>query len=211
MSVRATAPSFTECGMLDDPSDHLLLRDLRDGDDGAAAQLYERYVRRLLALTEGRVAPDLAGRLDPEDVVQSVFRSFFRRAQDGLYDVPVGEDLWPLLLVIALNKLRTRGTYHRAARRDVRRERGGEPLVRALEQLEAREPQPFLRLVALEALDGLPAGQRQVAQWRLEGYEVAEIATRVGRSKRSVERLLKDCRESLRHLLPNRSTHAGIK
>ena len=38
----------------------------------------------------------------------------------GDYDVPPGEELWGLLLVIALNKIRTEETFHRAAKRDVR-------------------------------------------------------------------------------------------
>lgn len=207
MNAHALPASFAHaCEGLEDPSDRDLLRELRGGDDSAATRLYERYARRLLALTEGKTSPDLAGRFDPEDVVQSVFRSFFRRAQTGLYDVPEGSDLWPLLLVIALHKIRARGSFHRAARRDVRRERPApdDTLARSLDRVESREPQPFLRLVALEVLESLPAPLGQIVRWRLEGYEVAEIARRAGRSKRSVERLLRECRQSLRDLLPDR-------
>ena len=40
--------------------------------------------------------------------------------EEGDYDVPPGEELWGLLLVIALNKIRTEETFHRAGKRDVR-------------------------------------------------------------------------------------------
>src|ERR1700745_2922919 len=86
------------------PSDHSLLRRLRGGDEDAATQLYFRYANRLLALAEKKRSAELASRVDAEDIVQSVFRIFFREAREGHYDVPDGEDLWKLLLVLALNK-----------------------------------------------------------------------------------------------------------
>src|SRR5439155_9824678 len=99
---------------LEAPSDHSLLRRLRGGDQDAATQLYYRYAHRLLALAEKNRARDLASRVDAEDIVQSVFRIFFRRAAEGHYDVPAGEDLWKLLLVLALNKIRAQRVHHRA-------------------------------------------------------------------------------------------------
>src|SRR3954470_2701126 len=101
------------------PSDRSLLRRLCGGDEEAATQLYHKYARRLHALVQARCSSHLASRLDAEDIVQSVFRSFFRVANTGVYDAPAGEDLWKLLLTIALNKVRTQGVYHRAAKRDV--------------------------------------------------------------------------------------------
>src|SRR5262245_10642032 len=102
------------------PSDQELLQRFRQGDEQAAAELYARYAHRLRALVKARCSSDLARRIDPDDIVQSVFRRFFQRVSQGDYDVPAGEELWGLLLVIALNKLRTEETYHRAGKRDVR-------------------------------------------------------------------------------------------
>src|SRR6478609_8909557 len=104
-------------------SDRRLLERFQKGDREAAAVLYTRYADRLRALTRRKSSTALACRLDPDDIVQSVFRNFFHAAREGGYDVPPGEDLWKLLLVIALNKIRARGTFHRAAKRDVRRTR----------------------------------------------------------------------------------------
>ena len=101
-----------------DPSDRSLLVRLRKGEQDAATALYLRYAQRLRALVRARCSSQLARRLEPDDIVQSVFRRFFRRVLQGDYDVPPGEELWGLLLVIALNKIRAWGNFHRAARRD---------------------------------------------------------------------------------------------
>ena len=101
-------------------TDHDLLEKLRGGDCEAATLLYRRYAKRLRQLIRAKCSPALARRLDADDIMQSVFQVFFQGALGGCYDVPAGEELWPLLLVIALNKIRSQGTYHRAAKRDVR-------------------------------------------------------------------------------------------
>src|SRR6478752_7985762 len=100
-------------------SDRSLLRRLQHGQADASTELYLRYAERLLALTAAQSSAELARRVDPEDIVQSVFRTFFRRVSVGDYDVPDGEEIWKLLLVIALNKIRTTAVHQRAAKRDV--------------------------------------------------------------------------------------------
>src|SRR5438270_13986879 len=121
------------------PSDHSLLQQYRRGQDDAPTLLYLRYAERLRALAAAQRSPGLASRVDPEDIVQSVFRSVFRRAAEGQYDVPEGEEIWKLLLVIGLNKIRAVGAFHRAARRDVRQTASGETYDQALESEAARD------------------------------------------------------------------------
>ena len=77
------------------------------------------------ALAAAQASPDLKQRVDPDDIVQSVFRTFFRRAAAGQYDVPAGDELWKLFLVIGLNKVRAVAAYHKAAKRDVRQTAAG--------------------------------------------------------------------------------------
>ena len=181
-------------------SDHSLLRRLRSGDQDAATMLYYRYAHRLLALARKNRSAELASRVDAEDIVQSVFRIFFRRAAEGHYDVPAGEDLWKLLLVLALNKIRAERVFHRAAKRDAR-------LTAALEQPvpdtagRNREAAAFLEVMVREALERLPAQNRAMVELRLAGHEVAEIAQLTTRSKRTVERLLQESRRQLHALL----------
>jgi RNA polymerase sigma-70 factor (ECF subfamily) len=178
-----------------------LLRRLRGGSEDAATQLYLRYAHRLRALAESRCAPDVASRLDADDIVQSVFGSFFRKASKGHYDVPAGEDLWKLFLVIALNKIRAKCAYHRADKRDVRATAGSEGLAQAAAVEPDEASYAILRLTIDEALGRLPPSHRQMVILRIDGHEVAEIAEQTRRSKRTVERILQEVRKKLAALL----------
>ena len=178
---------------MDEASDHSLLVLLRCGEDDAATRLYLRYAQRLRALVRSRVSHRLAARLEPDDIVQSVFRRFFHRVVAGQYDWPPGEELWGLLLVITLNKVRTEEAFHRAARRDVRQEASADPAILG----SAEADSAFLQTSVDDILSRLPPAQRQVAELRISGHEVAEIAAQCGRSKRTVERLLQETRAAL--------------
>lgn len=181
-------------------SDASLLRRYQDGEQDAATELYRRYAGRLLTLAANQTAGDLRPRLDAEDIVQSVFRTFFRRAALGQYDLPEGDELWKLFLVIGLNKVRAVAVHHRAGKRDVRATQGPDALAAVPAEGEASALQ-ILQLTIDELLTPLPETYRQVITLRVEGYEVAEIADRVGRSRRSVERILQEFRARLQGLI----------
>jgi RNA polymerase sigma-70 factor, ECF subfamily len=184
-------------------TDRSLLRRLRGGEQDAAEALYVRYARRLRALASTQTSAALASRFDPEDVVQSVFRTFFRRAADGQYDVPEGEELWNLLLVISLNKIRALATYHKAAKRDATTTF---PLTSAESSSSGPDASKYealqiLELVIDEVLVNLPESQRAMIRMRIEGHAVDEIAAATQRSKRTVERALMQFRAQLGKLL----------
>src|SRR4029078_11556074 len=98
-------------------TDDTLLRRYQAGDDGAATALYIRYAARLRALAHAYCGSSFAGRFDADDVVQSVFRAFFHGARRRAYVVPPTGELWGLLMVLALNKVRNLITHHRAGKR----------------------------------------------------------------------------------------------
>ncbi len=183
----------------DEPSDRLLLWRFRTGSQEAARLIYVRYARRLRALVRVKGAAGLANHVDAEDVVQSVFTRFFRGAGCGRYDVAEGEDLWKLFLVMALNKVRAEGVFHRAAKRDARLTCGLDRLPASAQLTEHRRgsAQGLSKLVVEEALERLPPPHRYIVEKRTEGHGVAEIARQLGRSKRSVERLLQESRNQL--------------
>jgi RNA polymerase sigma-70 factor (ECF subfamily) len=184
-------------------SDRSLLRRFLIGNPDAARAIYERYAERLRALARAKCSAQLNRRVDADDIVQSVFRRFFQAAARGNYQVPAGEDLWDLLLVITTNRIRTEETFHRAAKRDVR----------LTDEIDFDEPyhaarggqddfsEAFLELAVKEVLERLPERYRIVVELRMAGYEVAEIARQTGRSKRTVERLLQESRQQLTTLL----------
>ncbi len=200
MADEAPRRSVDEARPRDDKerSDGSLLREFRHGDQEAARLLYLRYAGRLRALARSRSSPELALRVDADDFVQSVFGSFIRGVIHGSYEVPAGEELWNLFFVITVNKIRAKGAYLRAQKRDVRRNIGGD----AVDELSTdREAGAWLKLAIDEVLQQMPSHCSEVIRLRMEGYEVAEISEMTGRSKRSVERNLQTGRERLNALL----------
>jgi RNA polymerase sigma-70 factor, ECF subfamily len=135
--------------------------------------LHRRYVKRLTRLVERRYSAALARCAGVEDIVQFVFASFFRRIDQGFYDVPVGETAWKLLLIFALNAIPTQATYYNAAKRDTHR-----------------------------TIRGVLALQRLTLQINtIDGYTIAEVARLAGRSMRTVERVIHESRLKLSGLL----------
>jgi RNA polymerase sigma-70 factor (ECF subfamily) len=186
--------------------DEQLLQRLQGGDCEAATALYLRYADKLLGVARRHTPTDLRSRFDPDDVVQSVFRTFFRRASQGAYSVPEGDDLWKLFLVIALNKIRRLGEFHRSQKRDVG---STSVLTTPVAQQEAPLADDSMRILEMtieELLAGRPEHVRQMVRLRIEGCDVAEITARTGRSKRSVERAL----QSFRAMLANQLGEAGM-
>ncbi len=175
-----------------------LLERIRDGHQDAAYALYARYAEPLIRVARGQTAHELRTRFDPEDVVQSVFRTFFRRVSNGQYVVPEGSELWKLLLVMALNKLRTLGAHHRAEKRDVRRT-GTLNVVFGDGTTQASDAEALQQLQWSidEVLHDYPEVQQQIIRMRIEGEEVQAIADATSRSKRTVERVLQQFRDAL--------------
>lgn len=181
--------------MNDEPSVRLVAR-FRAGDQQAAGELFERYIARLIGLARSRLSPKLARRIDPEDVVQSAYRSFFERAQGGHVELRESGDLWRLLAAITINKLRHQVDRHTAAKRAVEGEDSicvSPSDMRVAPESLAREPSPEEVVSFSEELAALMSEldevQRQMLELRLEGYTYEEIAGQTQRSERTVRRL----------------------
>ena len=160
-----------------EPGDRTLIRWSLEGDQDAATQLYLRYARRLNSLVESQCSTELAHRVGVDDIVQSIFGSFFRLIRQGFYDAPDAEELWGLLLVIAIHKVREKAVYHRAAKRDMRRTFGCDEAGRHLELWSSAHdfPDGYLELVLDEPWSNCLAS---AGGWR-------GSASRVIRSRRS--------------------------
>src|SRR5262245_19261250 len=141
-----------------DDFDNLAAR-LRAGDEEAAAEVFNRFAHRLIALARARLQSVLGTKEDPEDVVQSVYRSFFRRQREGRFQIDSWEDMWGILTVLTVRKCGRRITYFRAARRDVRREiRLPAEDPRDAWEAVARDPTPSEAAVLTETLEELMRG-----------------------------------------------------
>jgi len=197
-----TDASPESVGLATEPSDQSLLRKLQNGDQQAATTFYRRYARRLHALVQSQCSPELARVVEPEELVQSVFGTFFARASKGHYHAPDGKDLWGLLLVIILNKIRSKRAFYTAAKRDGRKTILTEDLDRMMRDKQADEVAAhFLHMVIDETLEDAPSAHLAIMQYRLQGHEVAEIAALTQRSKRTIERVLQDFRARLAKVL----------
>jgi RNA polymerase sigma-70 factor (ECF subfamily) len=182
-------------------SDYTLMRRFRSGEDDAATALYLRYSQRIRRLAESQLGSDLSGRVDAEDVVQSVFRTFFRRSLKGGYDIPEGEELWKLFLVISLNKIRSTASFHRSTKRSVQNTSGlGERDV-ATNAHQEQQSYDTLRMVVDDLLADLPETQREIVVMRINGFEVNDISEKLKRAKRTVERVLQNFRQRLASII----------
>ncbi len=174
---------------------------VRDGDEQAASLLYERYARRVFGLVRSQLGAKLGKVTEPEDIVQSVFKSVFRGMQSGNYDAPPGSTLWNLLAVIAVRKLTNQANHHTRKRRDVSRNvslgAAEENLAGAIDQASIE----FLGICIRESLEQLRSVDRDILTLRIAGHSVEEIHRKVGRSRRTIERSLQRSREVLAGLL----------
>jgi RNA polymerase sigma-70 factor (ECF subfamily) len=187
-----------------DPAFEALMDRLRRGDQDAAAEVFRRFARRLIGLAERRLSAQVRAKVDAEDILQSVFQSFFRRQAAGQYELDSWDSLWALLTVITLRKCGYRIRHFLAARRDVRQEApppaAGDESVAGWEAI-AREPTPeeaaLLTETVAQLFRGLDSDGRRIVEMALQGYRASEISGQVGLAERTVYRVLERVRGRL--------------
>jgi RNA polymerase sigma-70 factor (ECF subfamily) len=181
-----------------------LVQRLRGGDPLAAESLFARYAQRLTSLAEQHLSRKLASRVQGEDVVQSVFRTFFRRTAQGEFRIDSSAHIWRLLVKITLLKVRAEGRRHTAGRRDVGAEAAGGDAW--LLRVVAHEPDPAEAVALVDQVEallrGLPELFWRVLEMRLQGLTVTDIGLQLGISRRSVHRAL--------HLLKQRLADGAL-
>jgi RNA polymerase sigma-70 factor (ECF subfamily) len=204
--------------MLNNSSFADLLARVRAGDQAAAALVVEEYARRLAALARRNLDPRILRKEDPEDVLQSVFKSFFRRVVQGQFRLGSRDELWALLVRLTHHKCGHRADYHRAARRDIRREVQVPLPVGSSgveEDVPGRDPTPAEAAMLMETINGLLGAlkpyQQQIVRHCLEGERRPHVAKCVGVTQRTVYRTLKDVRKLLEHWCRNGEDHCPRK
>ncbi len=173
-----------------------LMARLRTGEDAAAREVFARFTNRLVGLARSHLDGRLARKVDPEDVVQSAYKSFFVRQRDGELDIGSWDSLWGLLTVITVRKCADKAEHFKAGKRDMSRE-ANQPTDSspALWQLAVdREPSPEEAVYLAEAVEELfrvidDPDERAILELSLQGYSATEISEKLGRAERSVRRL----------------------
>ncbi len=205
--MQGTPAACTRCSeMTTAPSLSRLIHGLDRGDEHAATELFTLYGRRLAALARKRLGPLLRGKVDPEDILQSVFRSFFCRRREQKLEIESWEGLWGILAVMTVRKCGDQCDRYLAACRDVRREsRSSAASGSWIKKLRCKRSHGPVEVVVLaelveQILAQLPEEHSEIAALFLEGYSVAEISERVHYSERTVWRTIHasagDCSQS---------------
>ena len=157
---------------------------------GFEEKLVAQYTERLLTLAARELPPAVRQRVDAQDVLQSVYRSFFRRLEAGRFWCEEASDVWRLLAAMTYNKARSAVRRHHQERRDVRREE----TMPEDDSSAARAPGPDDIVMFFDTMEAMlarvPDYYRPVMTLRLEGHSIAEIAEKVGRTERTVLRAL---------------------
>jgi DNA-directed RNA polymerase specialized sigma24 family protein len=175
------------------------LGDLKRGGDAASQLLWERYVGRLVGLARQHLRGTPRGMADEEDAVLDAFNSFLAGVARGRFPrLDDRNDLWRLLVVLTVRKAAGQRRHQARQKRGRTAPAGtgpGRAPDRALDQLADAEPDPGVAALLAEEcrqrLEGLgDARLRRVAELRMAGYTVAEIAEQLGLTKVTIDRKL---------------------
>ncbi|HMF13415.1 MAG TPA: sigma-70 family RNA polymerase sigma factor [Gemmataceae bacterium] len=171
----------------------------RTNDEEAARRLVDQYLDRLVALARRRLSQRLASRVDPEDVVQSVFRTFFCRAREGKFQIKDNDDLCKLLMRITVHKVLKQVEHHTAGKRDPHMEtEQGNRTVERMNELLSKDPTPEAQVMFLDQLEHvmgeLRPTDRKILEMRMQGYSEKEIAAELNVSDRTIRRVLERVR-----------------
>ena len=183
---------------------------IKDGNSVAANRIWKLYFDRLVRAVRQRLYGQNRAVSDEEDIVLSVFDSFYAAAEKGRFpDLADRDDLWRLLITMAARKVIDK------RRHDQRQRRGKDVVIQSIDgnkdesgiiEVIGSEPSPEMVLMTQESIAQLflhlGVGQLQdLAGAKLEGYSNAEIAKRFGCSERTIERRLHLIREKLQQEL----------
>ena len=193
---------------------------VKDGDSIAANRIWQHYFDRLVRAVRAKLYGQNRAVSDEEDIVLSVFDSFYDAAENGRFpDLSDRDDLWRLLLRMSARKIVDK------RRRDQRQRRGGDVQVHSFNEADEEkgvfeaigdEPSPEMVLMMRESValffSHLGDGQlRDLAGAKLEGDSNAEIAERFGCSERTIERRLHLIREKYSQELIDKDDHSPKK
>lgn len=150
-----------------------------------------RCTERLLKKVRKQLPDRLRQRLDPEDIVQSVYRSFSQRLKEGNYAFDDSEHVRRLLTMMTYHEIRSAIRYHENEARDVRREgKGAEERLPLLDDLPGPEEVVAFQDLIEHRLKDWPEKHRAMVTLFLHGESIDGIAGRLACSASAVRRVL---------------------
>jgi RNA polymerase sigma factor (sigma-70 family) len=168
---------------------------LRNGTDDAANRVFSRYSRSLLNLARRHLEPALKRKIDADDVIQSVMRTFIGHCRAGDYDLVNWESIWGLLSLIVCRKCAAVANRYHSQKRDINKERSVHKRDENYEQdweFSLAQPSVDSGLLLIETLEemltGLKPIDKQIVCRIVAGETVGQIADACNISRRTVER-----------------------
>ncbi|MEZ6104489.1 MAG: ECF-type sigma factor [Pirellulaceae bacterium] len=181
----------------------LLIDQIKNGNDDAAMALWARYYQQLVLLARRKLGTTPRRIMDEDDVAQTAFASFCRRAAEGKFpNLRDRDDLWRLLICIAerkaLNQRKHLGRRKNSALTESALLAAGDRQ-QAMADIAAPMPTPELAAIVAEQvtrlLEQLPEEVlRSIVIQKMEGYTNREIARSLQCSISSIERKLRRIR-----------------
>jgi len=200
----------------DEPSSDLsgrLYAEFVNGDDEAAKAIFDRYVIQLINYAQLRLSSLLQSRIDPEDIVQSAYRSFFRKAREEGLALKRSGGLWRVLVAFTLNKTKSYIEKELAGKRSPLREQRNEFWMSVVQ----RDPSPEEAAILIEEvklfIEQMKPRDRRILELRLRGESIGEIATELANpdpdsklapipvSHATIRRVLRDAKIALEQQL----------
>ncbi len=168
-----------------------LIEGLRSGEPVAVRAFCDRYGDGLQRLADRNMASGLLQRVGSDDVLQSVYRTFFRRMADGQFALDDAGALWRLLCAITLTKVREQARFHTRQRRSFQADVPVDPQT-PLTAERVTPPDEAAAFVELfeQVLASLSEDERAIVDLKLQDRSNAEIAGALGCSERTVRRML---------------------
>jgi DNA-directed RNA polymerase specialized sigma24 family protein len=174
---------------------------MKAGDAAAADPLWQRYFERLVALARKKLPGRFRRARDEEDVALSALHSLCTGAAAGRFHVLCDRaSLWRLLVMLTARKAAAQVQHQSRQKRGGARVRGDSAFDACADDIGFAGlpgPEPTPEVIALmreeiqRRLDQLgDASLREVALLTLEGWTNEEMAQKMNRSTRSIERKL---------------------
>jgi RNA polymerase sigma factor (sigma-70 family) len=184
---------------------------LEDIGEEAAAKFTQRYLEKLVSLIDANMSAKLQAQFDAEDVAQSVLNSWFQGIRRRRISPQSSTEIWSLISVIALNKIRNRVRAFAAKKREGSRVRESGEIIENFPEPEPGDIIEMEDFIAALKQRLTPRSQR-VLQLSLEGLSVKEIAEDLGVVTRTIQRCREELRKESLALLPEdlRETAMGM-
>ncbi len=166
----------------------------REGDNAAASELWNYYFHRLMRMARSKMSQIPRTTYDEEDVAISTFQVLCSKLREGRYpDLADRDELWQLMLKVLVRKILRRAEYEAALKR-----------TSSLTKVIANSPAgPLINLADHRAVSHEIGDECerlisrlddpnlvQLVIWKLDGFTNDEIAIKMNRTRRTVQRML---------------------